>query len=129
MKIAIPSDDGIHLSQHFGRTRGFVVVDTENGSITGQEYRTNTFTGHALGMHSDHPHGQEGHGHHSHQGILEALGDCAVVIAGGMGYRLLEDLTQAGKKIFNTTQPEVIKAVQLFLAGNLISDKESCDHH
>jgi len=128
MKIAIPSDDKVTLSQHFGRTQGFMIYHTENNQITGEEYRLNNFTGHALGHHHDHEH-QSDHMHHSHGRILGALQDCEVVIAGGMGPRLYEDLTGSGKEVYISRQSEVRKAVELFLANELRSDKEACSNH
>jgi predicted Fe-Mo cluster-binding NifX family protein len=135
MKIAIPSDEGTYLSQHFGRTLGFKIFEINDGSIIGEEYRQNTFTGHAMGHHQDHGHDHhhhgenDGHAQHSHHRILGALHDCEVVIAGGMGRRLFDDLTENGKQIFITTQPETRKAVELFLADQLTSDKKTCSHH
>ena len=132
MKIAIPSDEGTYLSQHFGKTLGFTIFEVDNGHILKQEYRPNTFTGHALGQHQEHQHHgpeHEEHAQHSHNRILNALHDCEVVIAGGMGRRLVDDLTEAGKRIIITTQIETSKAVEMFLADELKSDKESCSHH
>ena len=130
MKIAIPSDEGTYLSQHFGRSAGFVIFEVAEGKIVGQDYRTNDFTGHVLGQHHQHHgNGQEDHPHHSHNRILHALEDCEVVIAGGMGRRLLDDLTEAGIRIYISTEPEVRKAIDLFLEDKLISDKSSCGHH
>ncbi len=132
MKIAIPSDEGIYISQHFGRTLGFTIYEVDNSRILSQEFRPNTFTGHASGQHHDHQHhGQEHDGHmqHSHGRILHALEDCEVVIAGGMGRRLVDDLTGAGIRIIMTSQIETLKAVEMFLADELRSDKESCSHH
>ena len=132
MKIAIPSDEGIYLSQHFGRTLGFTIFEVSEGQIIHQEYRPNNFTGHALGQQQEHQHHgaeHEEHAQHSHNRIVNALNDCEVVIAGGMGRRLLDDLTNAGKRIYNTTQMETHKAVELFLTDELISDKEACSHH
>lgn len=132
MKIAIPSDEGTYLSQHFGRTLGFTIFEVANGQIINQEYRSNNFTGHALGQHMENQHHgaeHDDHAQHSHSRILNALNDCEIVIAGGMGRRLVDDLTDAGKKIFITTQLETRKAVELFLADELKSDKEACSHH
>ncbi len=132
MKIAIPSDEGTYLSQHFGRTLGFTIYEVDDKQIINQEYRPNTFTGHGLGQHQGHQHHgpeHEEHAQHSHQRILDALHDCEVVIAGGMGRRLIDDLTDAGKRIYITTQIETRKAVEMFLADTLISDKEACCHH
>jgi predicted Fe-Mo cluster-binding NifX family protein len=131
MKIAIPSDEGTYLCQHFGRTLGFTIFEVADGQIIKQEYRLNNFTGHALGQHNEYLHhgaGQDDHAQHSHNRILNALNDCEVVIAGGMGRRLVDDLTDAGKKIFLTSEPETRKAVEMFLVNKLNSDKEACSH-
>lgn len=131
MKIAIPSDEGTFLSQHFGRTLGFAVYEVDQDKIVSKEYRKNDFTGHVLGQHEQHQHhGEEhqNHARHSHHRILNALNDCEVVIAGGMGRRLLDDLTGAGKKIFITTEPEVRKVIEMFIDDTLQSDKSACSH-
>ena len=132
MKIAIPSDDGITLCQHFGRTAGFAIIGIEEGRITSREYRPNTFTGHAAGHHHhDHDHGPEHQAHvqHSHSRITEALADCEVVIAGGMGRPLAVDLAAAGKTIYNTTLTDIEEVTARFLSGTLVSDKGDCNHH
>ena len=132
MKIAIPSDEGTYLSQHFGRTLGFAVYEIKDDKIISQEYRKNDFTGHIFGHHEQHQHqGEEhfDHAQHSHHRIINALNDCEVVIAGGMGRRLLDDLTGAGKKIYITSEPEISKVVEMFIEDTLQSDKGACSHH
>ncbi len=114
MKIAVASDDGKDVAGHFGRARGFVIVEVEDKEIMRIDYLPNTFTGHARGMHEE-----EHHHHHGHPEILEALKDVEVVISRGMGRRLFEDLKQAGKKVFVTDVAEVKEAVELFLEGKL----------
>ena len=39
MKIAIVSDNGKNISQHFGRATQYVVVEAEGGRITSREIR------------------------------------------------------------------------------------------
>jgi len=132
MKIAIPSDEGTYLSQHFGRSLGFAVYELKEDKIISREYRKNDFTGHALGEHNQHQHQGDQHADHaghSHNRILNALIDCEIVIAGGMGRRLLDDLTDAGKKIYITSEPEVSKVVEMFIEDTLQSDKGACSHH
>lgn len=99
MKIVVPSDDGKTISHHFGRTKGFVIIELEKESneIKNREYRTNTFTGHARGVERKH-----GEGHH--RAIREGIGDCDVVIANSMGSGVYEDLKSAGMKIFITDE-------------------------
>lgn len=130
MKIAIPSMDGNSLSMHFGRSRGFIIYTIDNQYISGKEYRNNDFTGHAQGLHQEHNHDHD-HSHqgHSHNGILNALADCEIVIAGGMGQRLFSDLTQVGKNIYITHETNPETAVKLFLENKLDSNPEKCCSH
>jgi len=122
MKIAIASDDGVTVAEHFGRTRGFVVVEVENQVVKSSEYRENTFTNHSMGKEgtdSDNPHST----------IISALSDCKAVISRGIGRRLLDDLTSYGIKAFITDELVVNKVIGLYLSGNLqnLSDL-ACDH-
>ena len=49
MKIAVASEDGVSISHHFGRSRCFLVFETQDKQIVGQSLRDNTFTAHARG--------------------------------------------------------------------------------
>ncbi len=95
MKIAIVSDDRKTISSHFGRSKGFVIFEAEGKEIKMQEYRPNTFTGHAKGL--------EGAEHklHNHAPILDALKDCKVVISHGMGERMYNDLKRTGIEVLS----------------------------
>ena len=124
MKIAIASDDERAIAQHFGRTRGFIVIDLEDGAERAREYRPNAFTGHARGL--------EGAGHEvdRHGPILSALAGCQVVISRGMGRRLYDDLKQAGVEVFITEETDAGRAVALFARGELADHPElGCQHH
>lgn len=132
MKIAIPSNDNISVSAHFGRSLGFIVFDTEKQEILTNEYRENNVTGHALGQHSDHmnePNHTHGEHNHSHNGILNLLHDCEIVIAGGMGQRLYSDFMSADKKVFVTRETDAKQAVNLFLKSQLDNNPDSCCRH
>jgi predicted Fe-Mo cluster-binding NifX family protein len=80
MRIAIPSDDGITMSDHFGRCREFLVFDAGDGRAALVETRPNAGC-----------HGGAGHG-----GFVESLRDCQVVLCGGIGAGALEALRVAG---------------------------------
>jgi predicted Fe-Mo cluster-binding NifX family protein len=127
MKIAIPTDDKQTIAGHFGRTLGFKVFEVAGDKITGEEYRENTFTGHARGQHGHH-HGEH-HGPHSHKGILDNLGDCDTIVARGMGKMLIHDLTNAGKKIFITQEGIIDEALKKLMEGNLDHNESyDCKH-
>lgn len=133
MKIAIPSDDQVTVAPHFGRTLGFNVYTIENNEIKSSEYRSNTFTGHAQNEQNvqhvhDHSHSQGEH-NHSHSKIMDSLGDCEIVIAGGMGRRLYVDFENAKKQVFVTKEKHAETAVKMFLEETLDNNKDAtCQH-
>lgn len=123
MKIAIASDDEKNISAHFGRTRGFVVYEVVDGTVKNKEYRTNDFTFHARGM-IDAPHTID-----RHSGILNALGDCKVVISNGMGRRLYDDLQSANIDAFIVKETIAEDALNLYLKNELKDNPdEGCEH-
>ncbi len=127
MKIAVASEDGVGISHHFGRSRCFLIFETEDKRITGQSSRENTFTAHARGeCDPAQPHEH----HHGHGPIVEALGDCQVVLCYGMGWRAAEDLRQRGIQPF-VLQEEMTpeQAVNEFLAGRLTAAGSFCRCH
>jgi len=129
MKIAIPSDDQSSISQHFGRTAGFMIVEIDNNQVVKKEYKSNTFTGHAQGLHEEGQHGDHAQHNSSHAGIFSAMGDCKVVIAGGMGQRLYTDFAQRQIQVFVTSERNIDKALSLYLADNLDNNSDKCCNH
>ncbi|NTU80050.1 MAG: dinitrogenase iron-molybdenum cofactor biosynthesis protein [Chloroflexales bacterium] len=125
MKIAFVSDNGTTISRHFGRARQYVVVTLTEGQEVAREVRAKT------GCHGHHHHGA-GHDHHSdqhddhahhdhahHDDMLQAIADCEVLIAGGMGTGVDQRLVAAGKRTIRTQMQDIDQALQLFLAGRL----------
>ncbi len=133
MKIAIPSNDSVNITGHFGRTKGFVICEIDNNKVIKKDYVENTFTGHAKGLHSEgeHGHHEHEHGHHghSHAGIFNAIGDCQTVIAGGMGRRLYDEFEQKNIKVFVTRETNIDNALNLFLNNELDNNSEKCCNH
>jgi len=134
MKIAIPTDDKITICPHFGRTSGFMVFKIEGRKVVDSEYRPNTFTGHARGQQQPHLHADHHEMHkqphqHSHSGVYNALGDCHIVIAKGMGRRLYVDLEEWKIQVFITKESDINTALEAFLNNTLDSDIERlCSH-
>jgi len=128
MKIAIASEDGVSLSNHFGRCRSFLVYEVDGGKVAGPEVRTNGFTAFAKGECD----GQEGHSHapHSHADMVAALQDCQVVLCGGMGWRAAEELQARGIKPLVVKFPgPPAEAVAAYLAGSLNAAVPFCRCH
>jgi predicted Fe-Mo cluster-binding NifX family protein len=128
MKVAIASDDGVTISNHFGRTRGFVIYDiSENGEITSKAYHENNHTHHMQHEQAHHAH-EHAHGH-GHGPVMRLLGDTQVVISRGMGRRILEDLTQAEIQPFIVDVREVEEAIEKYLADGLDNNlSRQCQH-
>ena len=124
-KIAMPSDDQVTIAGHFGRTKGFLIFDVEGEKVENKIYVENNFTGHAKGQHHDHQHDHQ----HSHGGILQALKDCKVIIARGMGRKLLNDFEIHNKEVFVTDTSSAVEAVDQYIKGVLSHNPhKTCQH-
>jgi len=121
MKIAIATDDRQSIAGHFGRCRGFEIVDVEDGTVNSKEFRENDFTGHARGM--------QGHHGDKHSAILDALQDCNTVISHGMGRRIYTDLQNAGIDSIITRETHIDQAIDAYLSGDLEDyPEQGCNH-
>ena len=118
MKIAIATMDGVSVSQHFGQSKGFVVIEAEGIDVRSREFRTNNHTPHAQGLcNHDGPHQ---HGTHSHGNILELLQDCSVVLCGGMGRGAAQALRSHGIEPIILAAPlSADEAAAAYLEGTL----------
>ncbi|MCU0452518.1 MAG: NifB/NifX family molybdenum-iron cluster-binding protein [Bacteroidetes bacterium] len=129
MKIAVATEDGKVISQHFGRSPYFAIADVEGKAIKALTLRPNTFTHHMQGghQHHDEPEQQGGHQHrhgdaHGHHSAAEGLKDCAVVISHGMGRKAWEDLRARGVEMIVTSETDVETAVRRYLDGQLVDE-------
>jgi len=126
MKIAAVSEDGVTISQHFGRAPFYVVVTVEDGKIVSSEKRDkmghNQFGGEA----HEEAHGQDPRGHgfdpaaqDRHARMVTAIADCDVLLARGMGAGAYESMKQANIRPVVTDVTNIDEAVQAYLAGSL----------
>jgi predicted Fe-Mo cluster-binding NifX family protein len=129
MKIAVISDDGSTISQHFGRAPYYVVVTVENGKVVNKERRDkaghHTFAGH----HGEHhetggQHGFDAGAQARHAGMMSNIADSQVLIAGGMGMGAYESLKSRGIETIITDVSNIDQAVNLYLKGQLPNLKE-----
>jgi len=91
VKIAIPTNDGINISAHFGRCRQFLIFEAQNGQVKLIEIRINA------GCHEHGSGSSDGVAeHHSHSGFVEALQDCETVLCSGIGAGAVEALKAGG---------------------------------
>ena len=107
MKIAAVTDDAKSISAHFGRATKYAVITLEDGRITGYELREKV--GHREFQqegshnheHHDHAHGH-GMGMHSagkHRRMFEAIPDCQILLARGMGQGAYNGLQEIGERV------------------------------
>jgi predicted Fe-Mo cluster-binding NifX family protein len=131
LKIVAVSDNGVTVSQHFGRAPLYVVLTVEQGKVVAREIRergSNTCACH---------HGAEGgedchteHNHESpqaqskHTSMADAIDDCNVIIAGGMGYGAYASLKSRKLEPIITDVAEIDQAVKMYLDGKLINYME-----
>ena len=124
MKIAAISEDGTTVSQHFGRAPYYLVVTVEDGKVVSKEKRDKA--GHhtfAAGQHPDTAHGER-HGYDAgaqsrHAAMAQSIGDCQVLIAGGMGWGAYESLKSRGIETIVTDVENIEEAVMLYVEGKL----------
>jgi len=124
MKIAAISEDGNTISQHFGRAPLYVVLTVQDGKIVNRDRRHKV--GHnAFAEHNDSTLAPgEKHGHDSgaqakHASMAEAIADCQVLLAGGMGWGAYESIKSRGIETVVTDVEKIEEAVSLYLQGKL----------
>lgn len=123
MNIAIITENGKTVSQHFGRAPYYVVYTVDDGKIIGGEKRDKAGH-HTFGnQHEGHNYG-EGHGFgtHSqskHAAMADSIRDCSVVIAGGMGRGAYESMKSYNIESIITDVESIDEAVERYIKGDL----------
>jgi transcriptional regulator with XRE-family HTH domain/predicted Fe-Mo cluster-binding NifX family protein len=130
MKIAVISDDGKTISQHFGRATHYVVMTIEDGKIIGREMRNkmghNQFSGEVHTEEHDQPagHGMDTASHDRHASMAEVISDCKALICGGMGMGAYESMRRLNIQPVVTDLRDVDAAAQAFIDGKLVDHTE-----
>ena len=132
MKIAAVSEDGVTISQHFGRAPLYVVATVEDGKIVSRQTRDKM--GHnqfAAEPHAEETHGADGRGHgfdtaaqDRHSRMVAAIADCDVLLARGMGAGAYESMKQAGIRPVVTDIATIDEAVRAYVDGRLTDHTE-----
>ena len=129
MKIAAVSDDGLTISQHFGRAAYYVVVTVENNEILAREKRDKM--GHARFSGQVHAEGSDPRGHgfdaasqSRHSQMVDAISDCQVLLARGMGAGAYASIRAANITPVVTDIAVIDDAVRAHLAGTLVDHVE-----
>jgi predicted Fe-Mo cluster-binding NifX family protein len=124
VKVAVITDDGQTISQHFGRARFFLVATVEDGKLLTTELREKS--GHHTFAQAEQPahvhtgpHGFDPASQGRHAQMLAVIQDCQVVLAGGMGQGMYQGLQQAGIRPVMTEIQSIEEAVRAFVEGKL----------
>jgi predicted Fe-Mo cluster-binding NifX family protein len=127
MKVAVATEDGTTISQHFGKAPYYVVVDIDASKVSDKETRPKA------GHHSF-PAGQQqsgsecgcgvqhGYGAHSeskHAAMAQSIQDCQVVICGGMGWGAYESMKSYNIEAIVTDKTSIDDALNAYAQGNL----------
>ena len=131
MKIAAVSEDGVTISQHFGRAPFYIVVTVENGKIIAREKRDKMGHNQFGGETHEEAHRADPRGHgfdpaaqNRHIRMTAAIADCEVLLARGMGAGAYESMKQANIRPVVTDVVNIDDAVQAYLAGSLADHVE-----
>ena len=124
MKIAAITEDGIAISQHFGRAPLYLVATVEDGEIVSKETRDKT--GHHTFAANQHPetapgerHGYDAGAQTRHASMAETISDCQVLLAGGMGWGAYESMKSRNIETIVTDVGDIDEAIKLYLTGKL----------
>jgi predicted Fe-Mo cluster-binding NifX family protein len=129
IKIAAVSDDGQTISQHFGRAKYYTVLTIENGKITAREQREKMGHAHFAGEEHAEEKDPRGHGfapaeQDRHFRMADAIKDCKILLARGMGSGAYYSMKQIGIRPIITTIASIDEAALEAAAGIIVDHKE-----
>jgi predicted Fe-Mo cluster-binding NifX family protein len=128
MKIACITDDGITISQHFGRAPYYAVLTVENGQIVARELRDKM--GHNQFVHQEHAevpgqrHGTDPASHDKHIRMANAIADCEALLCRGMGWGAYDSMRRMGIKPVVTDIARIDDAVLAYANGTIVDHTE-----
>jgi predicted Fe-Mo cluster-binding NifX family protein len=123
MKIAVSTDDNKNVSRHVVKCKGFIIFTVENGEIKNKEFRENIFTHHGRGG-GGHHHDGKIDGRYGYGKLASGISDCSYLICQGCGWKLVEDLKQAGIKPIITRETDAETAAVKFEKCKLEGDED-----
>jgi len=132
MKIAVVTDDGKTVSQHFGQARYYAVLTLAGRAIEQREMIDRSDTLVSVGEHEPR-HGLSGeidcHGTGTaaaarHLQMIQPIAGCQALLARGMGWSARECLISAGIRPILTDIESLDEAVQAYLDGTIVDHVE-----
>ena len=129
MKIAVITDDGKTISQHFGRAQYYLVATVENGQIVNREMRDKMNHSHFHAEGHGHEEGGERHGYgpaadNRHGRMAESIADCEALLCRGLGMGAYENMKSRNIKPVVTDIPNIDEAVMAYVNGQIVDHVE-----
>ena len=128
MKIAIITDDGKSISQHFGRATHYMVLTIEEGKIINRELREkmghNQFSGESHEEHHGENHGMDEAHHDRHAQMAGSIVDCEAVICGSMGMGAYQSMLRLNIKPVVTDLQDIDAIAQSYIEGKIVDHTE-----
>jgi predicted Fe-Mo cluster-binding NifX family protein len=125
MKIAVVTEDGQTISQHFGRAPHYQVLTVEDGRIVDREMREKP--GHNHFAHEPHEPHAPGTAHGSgpqaesrHARMAEVIADCEAILSGGMGSGAYYSLQARGIRPIVTEIASIDEAIMAYVEGRIV---------
>jgi len=141
MKVAIVTDDGDYVSQHFGRAKYYKIYTIEDGAVTETEMRQRGTGHHAPNANQQEQQqhqateadSAEGHGYtadavNKHRSMAAEIADCKALIAGGMGSGAYESFTSAGLDVIMTKFSWTEEAITAYIENKIENLVEQRTH-
>ena len=126
IRIAAVSEDGVTISQHFGRAPIYVVVSVDGRKLISRETRDKLGHAQFASEAGEGPHEADPRGHgfdtvaqDRHGRMVAAIADCQVLLVRGMGAGAYANVQQAGIEPIVTDVEDIDTAVESYLAGTL----------
>ncbi len=124
MKIAVVSDDGQTISQHFGRAEKYIVVSFDQEKIVERISLPKQASCHSSHRHEGRqdPRGS-GFGRraeHSHDLMFENIKDCDMLLSRGMGRGAYQGLQSLGIRPVLTDITDIETAIQAVMDDTIV---------
>lgn len=128
INIAAVTDDGVTISQHFGRAKFYEVISVEKGKVVKRERREkpghHNFAHESHRHHQGEEHGFDEHSHNKHVSMVEAIKDCQILLARGMGSGAYHSMLQLNIKPMVTDITNIDEAVQAVINNTIVDHTE-----
>lgn len=125
MKIAIATDDKLHIAEHFGGSDFILVATIEDGRIVNKEVREKPGH-HAFSGAESHPQtnerGRHGFGTEAeqrHTEMFDAFKDCEALIVNRIGTGACTHFISSGVRVIATDIKDVDEAIDFYIKGKL----------